>query len=239
MPKQTRRVSGSSSTRPVSSAPGTAFHKEVQQPTAKTQDDAPEFDPTRPASFDLEGFISGARSHTNTRVVPITSNPGVAGELAALTFEKDKLVEVIAEDKASEGGTSKRLSAKSIRARRLDEINARMAELDPELEGTWVEVKLRAATIAERDGIRAAKMAPGIDLAGYIFSIVAGIRAAGSDDEWARMTGDQWADFFEAIGIEQYTTLDQTFESLAYQGVTPDFYERYSASRATRPTSSS
>ncbi|MFK5689603.1 hypothetical protein ACI3EY_08040 [Ornithinimicrobium sp. LYQ92] len=239
MPKQ-NRVSGSSRPSPAASTPGAAFRKDVQQPTAKTKDDAPEFDPTRPATFDLPGFISGAKSHTNTRIMPVTSRPDIAGELAALTYEQDQLVALIEEDKASEGGTPKRLSAKSIRARRIDEIKARIAELEPELDGTWVEIKLRASTAGEQTAVRLLRLPPGIEVAGAVFEDAATIRPAGEgDDAWSSLTAEQWVDLIEVIGIEQYETLDKTHTSLTYQGVTPDFYERYSASRGTRTTSSS
>ena len=237
MPKQNSRVSGGKPR--TSTQSGAAFHKDVQQPDPKAQA-APEFDPTRPATFDLSGFISGARTHVSTRTVPVTSRPDIAGELAALTYERDRIVEVIEEDKTTEGGTRKRVSAKTARSRRLQEIDERIGELQPELDGTYVLVKIRAMSPVEQDEIRQLRMPPGIDLAGQIFHLGAVIRSEDSDDDaWSTLSAEQWTEFFEAIGIDQYNTLDKTFESITYQGVTPDFYERYSASRRTRSTSSS
>ena len=59
---------------------------------------------------------------------------------------------------------------------------------------------------------------------------------------FTRLEAGAWVtadDLIEAIGPVQYLTLDKAHEGLTYQAVTPDFYERYSASRATRSTSSS
>ena len=53
------------------------------------------------------------------------------------------------------------------------------------------------------------------------------------------VTVEQASELVEAVGSAQYVTLDQAVDALTYQAVTPDFYERYSASRATRTTSSS
>lgn len=229
-------------TKQRTSAPaGAAFHKDVQQPDPNfSPGTEPEFDPARPAKFDLGAFISGARQHTSTCVIPVTFRPDVAAEVERLTDERDKLTRVVEEDKAAGTSARARLSAPSQRANRLAELDTLIAELEPQLDGTWVLVKLRPLTPTEQDALRRRNLTPGVDLAAAIFATTGLIRAEHDDpDAWAAMDDVQWVELIEAIGPVQYLTLDKAHEGLTYQAVTPDFYERYSASRATRSTSSS
>lgn len=229
------RVSGS--TTRAASGQGAAFKKDVQQPAPG--DDAPEFDPTRPAAFDLGAFISGAKEHTNTRTIPVTSRPVEAAELERLTADRDKLARVTDEDaQQAEGGSPRRLSAISDRRQKLLDIEARIAELEEELDGTWLLVKVRGLKPTEQDAIRKKRVEVGVPLFCAMFEQVGLVRDP-AGGEWGTLTADGWAELVEAIGSAQYVTLDQAVDALTYQAVTPDFYERYSASRATRSTSSS
>ena len=214
-------------------APGNSFTK----PDAK-----PEFDPTRPGAFDISGFLAGAKKHTNVRVIPVTYKPEIAAELERLTTEADKIRRVQAEP---EDSPRRRVSQKSGKAALLEKLEERIAELEPELDGTWLEVKVRGITPAEQDEARKAGHAPGVAQAAAIFEKTCLVRDPdmvedGDDDGgWAPMPHDAWLELIEAIGPAQYVMIDKAHEGLAYQAVTPDFYERFSASRATRSTSAS
>ena len=219
------------------SASGAAFHKDVKQPTAKPGT-GPEFDPARPRTFDLGAFISGAKSHTNTRTIPVTSRPDVAAEAERVAAEVDKLEHIAAQDR--EEGTPRRLSAPSETAQKITDLKARLADLTAQLDGTWVLVKLRGLEPSEQDSIRRLNPEPGVPLAAAVFAVTATVRDADAPDEepWTDLTADEWADLIDAIGPNQYLTLDKAHAAITYQAVTPDFFERYSASRPTRGTSS-
>ena len=200
----------------------------------------PEFDPARPASFDLEGFISGARSHTNTRTIPVTSRPDVAAQVEELTAEADKLDRITGAG-ATDDGTAprKRLSAVSEPAKRLREIRDQITDLEPQLDGTWLLVKLRGLEPSEQDTIRGQNLQIGVPLAAAIFAATAQVKPADDEDgQWSVLSADEWTNLIDAIGPTQYMSLDKAHSDVTYQAVTPDFYERYSASRATRSTSS-
>lgn len=219
-------------TQRVSGAPaGSSFTKPDKAPAA------PEFDPTRPGAFDIAGFLAGATQHTNVRVLRVTSKPDVAAALELAMTEADLLRSAQAEP---EDAPRRRLSQASGGTERLKELDATIAELAPQLDGTWLEVKLRGLTPSEQDTIRMQRPPTGVELAAAIFAVTATVRTPGEDEgPWASLTAAQWADLIEAIGPAQYSTLDKAHESLTYQAVTPDFYERFSASRATGSTSAS
>ena len=219
-----------SKNRVSASAPGNSFTK----PNAPAR---PEFDPTRPGAFDIAGFLAGAREHTNTRTLAVTSRPDVAAELERLHAEADQIRAVQAEP---EDSPRRRVSQKSGKAQRLEQIEQRIAELEPQLEGTWLEVKMRGITPSEQDDVRALKLNPGVPLAAAIFEKACLVRGeGGTEDDWEPLDRASWEALIDAMGPVQYVALDKAHEGLAYQAVTPDFYERYSASRATRSTSAS
>lgn len=229
------RVSGSTSNPQHS---GAAFHKDVPQPTSTPQQ--PEFDPTRPRAFDLGAFISGAKDHASTRTIPVTSRPAVAAELERLTIERDALAHRTSEDGTP--GPARRLSATSPSTARLKAIEERIAELEPQLEGTWLLVKIRGLEPAEQDDVRRQNLPLGVELAAAIFEITSTVaRPEDRDDPdaWGRLSAAEWEDLFAVIGSGQYATLDKANSDVSYQAVTPDFFERYSASQTTRSTSSS
>ena len=220
--------------------PGTAFHKDVKQPTPGTQ---PEFDPARPRKFDLAAFISGASEHVNTRVIHVSGHPQAAAEAERLTGELDKLTDLLAADEDAETtGKPRRLSQKHPHREKAEKIQARLDELHEQLAGTWLAVKLRPLKPSEQDAIRRLNLPVGVELAAAIFATTATIQpATGEDldeDGWESLTAEEWVALIETIGTVQYLTLDKAHEGLTYQAVTPDFFERFSASRPTRSTSS-
>lgn len=227
------RVSGS--TTRAASGQGAAFKKDVQQPA---KDDAIEFDPTRPAAFDLGGFLAGAKKTTNTRTIPVTTMPVEAAELERLTEQRDKLARITPDN--DENTPPRRLSAISTQRQHLRDVEARIAELEEQLDGTWLLVKVRGLKPTEQDDVRKRGVEIGVPLFCAMFEHAGLVRYPDAgDDAWASLTAAQWVDLVEAIGAGQYAMLDKAIDGLTYQAVTPDFFERYSASRATRTTSSS
>lgn len=226
------RVSGK-----TTSAPGAAFTKDVQQPDPTSQQVA-EFDPTRPGAFDLAGFISGAKKHTNTRTIPVTTLPVEAGELQRLTDQRDKLARITPED--DEATPPRRLSAMSQQRQQLADAEARIAELEEELDGTWLLIKVRGLEPEEQDKVRNQRPEVGVPLFCAMFEYAALLRRPEDpEDAWGALDADEWRQIVGLIGAGQYAMLDKAIDGLTYQAVTPDFFERYSASRATRNTSSS
>ena len=229
-----KRMSGNPATA-TSKAKGSAFTK----PTGDDTPDEVEFDPTRPAAFDLAAFKAGATPTSATRTLQVTILPNEAAELRELYTERDRLATVMAED--AEGGTAprRRMAEVTGRTKRARDVEARIAELEDLLEGTWLDVRLRALTPSEQDEIRKRKIPVGVGLAAAMFAVAATIRSTDGGEEFASMDADGWLELIDTIKSEQFLTLDQALQSLSFAQVTPDFYGQYSASRATRSTSAS
>lgn len=245
MANQRMAGTGKGSKSRATAAPQTKTELPGVEPTtgsAFIKPDEAEYDPTRPATFDLPGFISGAVQHNPRRIIPVTYKPEVAAEAEACA-EKIKTLEAApaAAEGDEEGKPRRRMAQGSPRARMLAELRARYDELVGELVGTWAKVKIRPVEPGEQDEIRAAKAPAGIQQAALVFSVVALVGGPDAErdneDDWSALSAEQWLEFINAIGPVQYHLLDKAYEVLSYGSVTPDFYERFSASLATRSTS--
>src|SRR5699024_771732 len=104
---------------------------------------------------------------------------------------------------------------------------ARITELEEQLDGTWALVKVRALKPSEQDDVRKRKLPVGVPLFCAMFEHVGAVAHPDTPEDWTPLTAAQWQDFVEAIGAAQYLTLDQAVDALSYQAVTPDFFERY------------
>lgn len=189
-------------------------------------------DLTRPAKFSLESWIDGTSETVDT--ARVTKKPHIAAKITKLDREK---AEIESAEKSLEGTsqTKRRLAQKNTRKDRIKEIEAEIAELLPQLDGSWAEIQVRALSPQEEDKFREQRIKPGFEMVCQVYALTAQIREEGTGDEgWAELTAEEWAELFDLIGISQFQVLDRTAGNLTYaQAVTPDFSERFSQYRRT------
>lgn len=248
------RMSGSTGTPRTTPKTGSKSAPKRSAPSRATST----YDPERPGKFDLSGFINGTQTFLPQKVVHVTREPTLGADLEQLlkeidgvTAERDNLERAAerarAEQRAEGSGPRERMVGPA-RSPRLLQLDARLEklladrdELLPQLEGTWAAVKVRGLDPQEQDEVRKLGRENGLPLALAIFSraCLVGPEDADEDDPeaWMELTEEQWAGFVQAIGHPQYLLLDGLYAGLAYKSVTPDFYARLSASRATESSS--
>lgn len=206
------------------------------KPKSKPKDDL-----TRPARFSLEAFAAGKVDLVKTaRVTVKHQSAALARRLQA---ERDVLTTPTPEDLA-ETGPRRRMAAKSSTSGRLAAIDAELADLEAELAGSWAEVEFRALTQTEHEDVNRQKAEAEAEgetfgparVCAAMWAICARIRDDGTDDEdaWDTLTAQQWAQFIDLIGINQFQALDRLCGSVSYGRVVgPDFSAPSSKSQKT------
>lgn len=200
---------------------------------------APSGDLTRPGKFDINAWA--ADEVVISQTTKVTRRPDLAQRVVELQEERAQLELVMAQVDGTTQ-TRRRMAQKDDRAQRIRQIDAELEQLHADLEGTWIEVYVRAMEPLEQDKLRAEKHAPGTPLAAACYAVTGKVRQLGSqdDDDWTELDQDEWLTLFAKVGIRQFEMLDRLFGSLTYGiAVTPDFYERLSRHLTTRTSSES
>lgn len=227
-----------------------------KQKTQRPKAEKVEYDPTRPASLDLEAFIVGAQEWIPTKVVHISARPSLVADvedidraLESLDAQEATQREANAENGTDDSGRRQRMAGlgserlKRITAER-ERLTAQREDAMQQLEGTWRAIKLRALDPTEGDEIRIAArelQSTGVPLTALIMSKAALVGAADAEkdnpDDWHALDVETWETLINAMGQPQYLMLDNTYAVLDQRKVSPDFFERHSASRATTASS--
>lgn len=169
--------------------------------------------------FDIEKWIQGYTAPTTT--VPVTNKPGAGLELARLESEIAKIKRELKE--ATVPGGAKRSAGRragSAQSPQETELRKQMRQILDELDGTWIEVGLRALDPIESNKLgddhpnRMTRLGHALALAGTV--------------KGKKMDAEQWLKFFKAIGNAQTVKLESELDQISGAVVTPDFSERVS-----------
>lgn len=169
--------------------------------------------------FDIEKWIKGYTAPTTT--VPVTNKPGAGLELARLESEIAKIKRELKE--ATVPGGPKRSAGKragSAQSPQEIELRKQMRQILDELDGTWIEVELRALNPIESNKL-------GDDHPNRITRLGHALALAGSI-KGKTLDADQWLSFLKAIGNAQTVKLENELDTISGAVVTPDFSERVS-----------
>lgn len=181
-----------------------------------------------PGSFDLEAFVNGAV--VATEVVEVSSKPGLAKKMMALMTEHE-------EASKSTEGRSKRLAEKD-KADTAD-LEQQIRDVATELDGSWVEVEVSAATPTQRREASEAGKDVEEQVVAALLERAGRLRPKGTD-EWTTLEQAGWESIFGAIGNNQYKKIADVLAALTYgKGVTPGFSRRALSFLETRASSGS
>ena len=181
-----------------------------------------------PGTFDLEAFVSGAV--VATEVVEVSSKAGLAAKMMALMTEHEKA------SKSTEA-KSKRLAEKD--GKDTADLEQQIRDIADELDGSWVEVEITAATPTQRREASEAGKDVEEQVVAALLERAGRLRPKGTQ-EWSTLEQAGWESVFGAIGNNQYKKVADVLAALTYgKGVTPGFSRRALSYLETRASSGS
>ena len=182
----------------------------------------------KPAEFDLEAWVAGKVTQTDT--VEVSAKSGLVKQLGDLVDEHARLLKET--DKPT-----RRMAEKPADA---DAVAEQIRAVAEELDGSWLTVDMRAPTPTERRKSQSAGKEEEEKVAAML-AITATVRPSHDDDaDPATLDQAGWLQIFDAIGANQYQRVAEAMAVLAYgKGVTPGFSQRALSYLETRSSSKS
>lgn len=176
-----------------------------------------------PSDFDVDEWLAGAPP-ARVIVVPVTLHKDVMARVGALLADKsDALVRAVAEG-------PRRLAQADPGQSEAAKIDALVAELMAELDGSWRYVHIRALTPVENNDVIASSTDK---MAQIVAALTTSATLSAREDQPGKpLPADKWASLMEKVGVAQSMELNNAITELTFERVTPDFSRRVLSSLA-------